>query len=137
MLVALLEKAGDLPALPEEYAVNQELAGFRRPTLTEGARLTWLLAWHGPRTEGFAVAKPSGILGYQDEYDFHTASDVRVVTYLAGAPRAVVDLLRFCQRESRAVGRRLIGSIDTHNKSLAGLLSHLGYTVTRTVFEDR
>jgi hypothetical protein len=137
MMIALLEKAGDLPAMPDEYAVNQKLVGFRHPTLNEGAALTWLLAWHGPRTNGFAFAKPSGILGYQDTYDFHTASDVRAVCYLAGRPRAVVDLLRHCQRECRLHARRLMGSIDCHNAAMARALSRLGAVATRTVFEDR
>lgn len=137
MMVAMLERAGDLPALPGEFAVNQELVGFRRPTIYEGAAHTWLLAWHGPRTDGFAMAKPAGILGYQDCYDFHTASDVRVVAYLAGRPRAVVDLLRFCQRESRSAGRRLVGSIDLDNQPLDRLLARMGFARTRVVFEDR
>jgi len=137
MMVALLEKAGDLPAMPDEFAPNHQLVGFRHPTLSEGAALTWLLAWHGPRTNGFAFAKPSGILGYQDCYDFHTASDVRAVSYLAGRPRAVVDLLRYCQREARAADRRLVGTIDLHNTAMARALRKLGAVATRTVFEDR
>ena len=137
MMIALLEKAGDLPTMPDEFAVNQELVGFRHPTLNEGAALTWLLAWHGPRTNGFAMAKPYGILGYQDTYDFHTASDVRAVAYLAGRPRAIVDLLRHCQKECRTAGRRLIGSVDMHNLPMMRALGKLGATATRAVFEDR
>lgn len=135
MMVALLEKAGDLPALPSEYEVNQDLLGFRSPGMEEGAALTWLLAWHGPKLDGFAFKQPSGVLGYEDRYDFHTASDVRYVAYLAGHRRAVVDLLRHCLRECRAEGRRLIGTIDVHNKPLAALLVRMGATATRTVFE--
>jgi hypothetical protein len=137
MMIALLEKSGDLPALPGAFAPNRELRGFRYPTLDEGAALTWLIAWHGPRTDGFAFRKPSGVMGYQDCYDFHTASDVRAVAYLAGSRRAVVDLLRYCQRESRAEGRRLVGTIDNHNQPLARTLTKLGAMATRLVFEDR
>lgn len=137
MMVALLEKAGDLPALPDEFAVNQDLRGFRHPSLTEGAALTWLLAWHGPRTDGFGFSKPSGILGYQDLYDFHTASDVRAVAYLAGRPRAVVDLVRHCMRTSRDEQRRFMGGIDVTNERLAKFLRRIGMVATRTVFEDR
>lgn len=137
MMIALLEKGGDLPTMPTAYEVNHDLRGFRHPTLQEGADLVWILAWHGPRTEGFAFNKPCGVLGYQDCYDFHTASDVRAVAYLAGSRRAVVDLLRHCQRESRAAGRRLVGTIDVHNQPLARILNKLGATATRLVFEDR
>jgi len=137
MMIALLEKAGDLPALPDEFVVNQDLRGFRRPSLTDGAALTWLLAWHGPRTDGFAFAKPSGILGYSDCYDFHTASDVRAVAYLAGRPRAVVDLVQYCMRKSREEHRRFMGGIDVGNERLAKFLVRIGMVATRTVFEDR
>jgi hypothetical protein len=137
MMIALLEQAGDLPTMPDAYAVQEGGRGFRRPRIEDGAALTWVLAWDGPRTDGFAFRKPSGILGYEDRYDFHIASDVRAVCYLAGQRRAVVDLLRSVQRESRAANRRLVGAIDLHNQPLAHVLERLGATATRTIFEDR
>lgn len=137
MMVALLEQAGDLPSIPAEVQPDPSVRGFRLPSLTEGAALTWLLAWRGPRTEGFAIRPPSGVLGYEDRYDFHSASDVRVLTYLAGSPRAVIDLIRAVQRMSRADGRRLIGAVDNRTQPLASVLKHMGFTPTRTVFEDR
>lgn len=136
-MIALLAQVGDLPAMPDAYAVQEGGRGFRMPLIEEGAALTWVLAWDGPRTDGFASRKPSGVLGYEDRYDFHIASDVRAVCYLAGSRRAVVDLLRSVQRESRAAGRRLVGAIDLHNQPLARVLKALGATATRTVFEDR
>jgi hypothetical protein len=135
MMIALLEQAGDLPHMPEAYAVNVG-PGFRKPCFEDGNALTWLLAWDGPRSEGFANHKPSGVLGYEDRYDFHIASETRAVIYLAGTRRAVVDLLRTVKRESRDAGRRLIGAIDLHNQPLARVLQRLGATATRTVFED-
>lgn len=137
MMVALLEQAGDLPPVPEAFAVDRGLFGFREPSLDDGNRLAWLVAWHGPRTEGFAFRAPSGVLGYEDLYDFHTASDVRVVSYLAGSPRAVIELVRSIQRMARADGRRLMGSIDLSNEPLAAVLWKMGFTRTRVVYEDR
>lgn len=137
MMVALLEQAGDLPPVPERFAVDRGLLGFREPSLDDGNRLGWLIAWHGPRTEGFAFRKPAGILGYEDCYDFHSASDVRVVSYLAGSPRAVIELVRTIRRAARADGRRLIGSVDLPNEPLASVLDKMGFARTRVVFEDR
>lgn len=137
MMVALLEQAGDLPPVPGAFAVDRGLFGFREPTLDDGSRLTWLLAWHGPRTEGFAFRKPSGVLAFEDLYDFHTASDVRQVSYLAGSPRAVIELLRTIRRAARADGRRLMGAVDLHNGPLTSVLDKMGFARTRVVFEER
>jgi hypothetical protein len=137
MMVALLQHQGDLPDLPAQYAVDPSVFGFRKPTLAEGAALTWLCCWPGPATEGFASRKPSGIAGYQDRYDFNSASDVRDLCYLAGSRRAVVELVRTIQRQARVEGRRLIGSTDCRNRELAALLVAMGATATRIIFEDR
>jgi hypothetical protein len=131
-MIGYLEQTGRLPKLPPQCEVNRSVFGFRHPNYHDGARLRWLLAWPNPTLSSQAT----GVLGYRDEYDFHTASDVRVVTYLAGRRRAVIDLLRKVARESRAEGRRLIGAVDCHNQSLARHIARdLGAIATRTVFE--
>jgi hypothetical protein len=130
--VSLLEQTGHLPAMPAEYAVDRGLLGFRQPTIIEGAGITWLLASRSGQPK-----KITGVLGFQDRYDFHSCSDIKEICYVNGSKRAVVELVRYCRDEARAEGRRLLGSIDCKNKPMAEILVRMGAAPTRITFEDR
>ena len=56
MMIALLEQAGDLPTMPDAYAVQEGGRGFRRPRVEDGAALTWVLAWMAHEPMGLRFA---------------------------------------------------------------------------------
>ena len=97
----------------------------------------WVALWDANgRVDADGFRDAAGLLGYRDEYDFHSASDVRSILYLAGSRRAVVDLLRWVRADARSCGRRAIGSFDADNTALANVLRVIGDVQTRIVMED-
>lgn len=134
--VCLLEQAGLLPHLPEEVVALKQAGTRRAPTLDDVAALSWLLEWDGPKLEPGGFVRPAGVLAYRDGFDYPSGSDVREVVHVAGSRRAVINLLRYTLTESRACGRRLIGSVDSRNAPMIRVLTALSVSPTRTIWED-
>ena len=125
--VCALAAEGVLPCLPPE--VEATMGHERAPTLNEISMLSWLVYGDPMR--------PSGIASYRNTYDFPSGSDAREIIHVAGSPRAIVALTKHIVEHARKKGLRVFGSIGFGNKSMMALLSHLGYSRTRVVFEDR
>lgn len=133
LLVSLLQDAGKLPSVPREPDRNG--VGFRPPGLAEMQALTWIALWQGERTDEMGFRQVAGLLAYRDGYDFHNASDCREIVYLAGSPRASIELLRWLRDSAKEDGRRALGSFDVDNVSLKGALERIGGREKRIVVE--
>lgn len=133
LLVSLLHDAGKLPAVPR--LPDRSAFGFREPTFADMRVLSWAAQWEGHRVDEMGFRKVAGIAAFRDGYDFHTASDVREIVYLAGSPRAVVELVRWIRDRAMAENRRTIGSLDLSNMGLRKALGRIGSHETRIVVE--
>jgi hypothetical protein len=97
----------------------------------------WAVAWDSRGRTDYVGFRPlSGLIAFRDCYDEHTASDVRLLTFIAGSARAVRDLLLWGREDARRFKRRLMGSIDCDNEKLERIVLKLGGVKTRFVFED-
>jgi hypothetical protein len=133
LLVGLLNEVGKLPHVdPPEV-----LFGRRDPGIAEADAMTWLVMWEGHALDEHGFRRAVGVLAHRHTYDFHTASDVDEITYLAGTRRAVIELVRHVDAAAKFANRRLIGAIDVGNVAMASVLEALGYKRTRYVYEAR
>ena len=135
LLLCLLQDAGKLPAVPR--TPRADVLGYRTPGLPEMMDLEWVAEWDNRgRVDAQGFRPVNGIIGFRDGYDFHSASDVREICYLAGSRRAVVDLVGWIRASGHTESRRVIGSFDCDNTALAGVIEAMGGVRTRCVFED-
>jgi hypothetical protein len=126
MLVGLLAADGKLPALPPSIMALAKREKRRTPMLEEAAAYSWVIASDGDPETG----KIFGVLGYRDVFDFHTATDVREIVYVAGP--ATVALMRWIRGDT---ARRLIGALDIGNGRMCRAMIAMGFKPKRIVFE--
>jgi hypothetical protein len=126
MLIALLAAEGRIPEPPADVMALSQRKRRRVPTAAEAGAYTWIVASDGDPENG----KILGVLAYRDTFDFHTATDVREVVYVAGP--ATPRIIRWLERDT---ARRIVGAIDLGNERMKRALVALGYTATRVVFE--
>lgn len=127
----------DADQLPQSKRfVSPGQFGFRFPTLADMMELRWAVEWdETTAADTYGARAANGVLGFRDHYDFHSASDVREIAYVAGSARAIVRLFRWAKCDAALLTRRIIGSFDSENKEMKRLVERLGAVSTRAVFE--
>lgn len=134
LFVATMQDEGKLPAPPT--TIDRSKFGFRAPNIADMMKYEWAAQWHGDvLDDAKRLRSATGLVGYRDGYDFHTASDVREIIYAAGSPRAIVEIFRYLKGEADLLGRRVMGSFDCDNAGMRGLVQTMGAQSTRCVFE--
>jgi hypothetical protein len=133
LLVALLNDAGKLPAIPNEPRAGA--LGFRRPTLEDMKTVKWLACWDGSRTDKDGFRKVGGLATFRDVFDWHTSSEVRELLAIRGTPRSTVALVNWLVADGLEHDRRLVGAVQKNDVSLIHLLERLGGTITRRFME--
>ncbi len=125
--VALLSDAGYLPALPAHIAEIAALQPLQRAGIA-GADL-FLYDW-------FVVEQSARITGVMAAQTLDRDNAFQI-SHLVGSARAVYELVRYAQELCRPHDRRLIGSIDFGNATMARFLTRMGMRPTWVVFTGR
>jgi hypothetical protein len=133
LLVSLLHHAGKLPTPPD--LPDPQAFGFRAPGIEEMRAFEWVAQWEGAKLDEMGFRAVSGLIAYRDTYDFHSASDVCEVVYLAGSPRSSIELLRWARTHAHLDGRRVLGAFSLGNTRLRRAAAKLGASETRIMVE--
>lgn len=112
--------------------------GYRRPKLSDIARLRWFVSTGGRIVDTFgALLRLNGAVAVEPRYDFHACADVLEIATLTGSPRACRELLHYVRQVGINEGRRVVGAVESRNERLGVFLQvEFGAKPSRVFYED-